>query len=336
MADSRNQLLGPLLRDVSRSFYLTLRVLPGSIRFQIGLAYLLARTTDTIADTGLIALEKRLQALDLLKSRILGKSQAPLNFTEFAQHQGTPAERILLEKCESTLGLPQTLNPGDLQLVREVIGTITSGQELDLQRFSLATANRIVALRTGEELDDYTYRVAGCVGEFWTKMCLTHLFPNRGLDESYLLAKGVCFGQGLQLVNVLRDLAADLQNGRCYLPADQLAARGLRPEDLVKLENEARLRPVYDAWLARAEAHLVAGWDYTNALPRGSVRVRLACAWPIQIGLETIRLLRASPILDPQKRLKVSRREVKKLMLRSILLYPFPAWKGLVRIPSSG
>jgi len=330
MGESRNQLLGPLLKDVSRTFYLTLRVLPGRIRPQIGLAYLLARTTDTIADTGLIRLERRLEAMELLKSRILGKSQASLDFSELAQHQGSPAERILLEKCESILGLLATLTPGDLQLVREVLGTITSGQELDLRRFGGATAHRIVALRTGEELDDYTYLVAGCVGEFWTRMCLAHVFRKRRLNESYLLANGVRFGQGLQLVNILRDLPADLRNGRCYLPADQLAQRGLTPEDLLTPINESRFRTVYETWLDRAEAHLLAGWDYTNALPRGSVHVRLACAWPIQIALETIKLLRASPILDPEKRVKIGRREVKKLMLRSALLYPFPAWKRLV------
>jgi farnesyl-diphosphate farnesyltransferase len=328
MAESPKQLLGSLLQDVSRSFYLTLRVLPAKIRSQIGLAYLLARTTDTIADTELIAPEKRLEALKHFRERILGQSQVALDFTELAQHQGTPAERILLEKCESSLGLLQMLTPADRELVRQVLGTITSGQELDLQRFGSATANRIVALRSGAELDDYTYRVAGCVGEFWTKMCLAHLFPC--LNESYLLAKGVCFGQGLQLVNVLRDLPADLRNGRCYLPADQLSARGLAPEDLLKPENETRVRPVYDIWLERAETNLFAGWDYTNALPRGSMRVRLACAWPIQIGLETTKLLRVGPILDRGKRVKVTRAEVKKLMLRSILLYPFPAWKGLV------
>ena len=52
-----HQLLTSLLRDVSRSFYLTLRILPSGIRQQIGLAYLLARTTDTIADTELLPLE---------------------------------------------------------------------------------------------------------------------------------------------------------------------------------------------------------------------------------------------------------------------------------------
>ena len=50
-------LLGGLLRDVSRSFYKTLAILPGSIRPQISLAYLLARTTDTIADTEIVPVE---------------------------------------------------------------------------------------------------------------------------------------------------------------------------------------------------------------------------------------------------------------------------------------
>lgn len=331
MSEPRNQLLGPLLKEVSRSFYLTLRVLPSRIRSQIGLAYLLARTTDTIADTGLVAPEKRLQALKELRERIMGLSRVLLDFNELRQHQGSPAERVLLEKCESALGLLETLSPGDRQLVREVLGTITSGQELDLQRFGGASADHIVALRTAEELDDYTYRVAGCVGEFWTKMCLAHLYAGKALDKSYLLAKGVCFGQGLQLVNVLRDLPADLRNGRCYLPADQLTSLGLTPQDLLKPENESRLRPIYDTWLERAESHLYAGWHYTNALPRGSVRVRLACAWPIQIGLETTKLLRAGPVLDPAKRVKVPRAQVKKLMLRSVLLYPFPSWRNLVR-----
>ncbi|MCI0869448.1 MAG: squalene/phytoene synthase family protein, partial [Chloroflexi bacterium] len=48
------RLLTDLLKGVSRSFYLTLRVLPGGIREPVGLAYLLARAADTIADTTLI------------------------------------------------------------------------------------------------------------------------------------------------------------------------------------------------------------------------------------------------------------------------------------------
>jgi farnesyl-diphosphate farnesyltransferase len=133
----------------------------------------------------------------------------------------------------------------------------------------------------------------------------------------------------LQLVNVLRDIPRDLRKGRCYLPRQSLAAAGLSPADLLSPGNHARFRPLYDQWLAQAEAHLAAGWDYTNALPAGQFRVRLACAWPILFGVRTLRLLRHENVLDDARRLKVSRPEVRALIARSILLYPWPsAWRG--------
>src|ERR1041385_7652516 len=63
-------LLTDLLKQVSRSFYLTMRVLPAAIRSQIGVAYLLARATDTIADTPIVPLADRLQSLGALRERI--------------------------------------------------------------------------------------------------------------------------------------------------------------------------------------------------------------------------------------------------------------------------
>jgi farnesyl-diphosphate farnesyltransferase len=328
MAHPQKELLSGLLRDVSRSFYLTLKLLPGPVRPQIGLAYLLARTTDTIADTELVLLGQRLQSLQDLRERIQGQRKTPLELGVLARQQGSPAERILLERCEDSLALLQTLAPGDHQLVVEVLQTITSGQELDLRRFGGASDKAIVALRTDDELEDYTYRVAGCVGEFWTKLCLAHLFPNAALDKTLLLANGVRFGKGLQLVNILRDLPADLRRGCCYLPTERLASLPMAPADLLEPANEPRLRPLYDAYLDRAEGHLLAGWAYTNALPRGSMRLRLACSWPILIGLETLKLLRAGKVLDPRQRIKVSRQRVRQLRLRSILLYPWrAAWQ---------
>ncbi len=347
--------LAQLLKQTSRSFYLTLRVLPAAVRPQIGLAYLLARTTDTIADTELVPPAQRLAALQALRGRILGASAAPLDFGALARSQAAPAERALLENVEVALAELQKLSAADLQLTRAVLETITSGQELDLQRFTVGSSAfrrqgsensnaqdftdtqppesgtpNIIALRTDAELDDYTYRVAGCVGEFWTKICRAHIFPNAKLDDAQLLADGIRFGKGLQLVNILRDLPADLRNGRCYLPAEDLTRLGLSPADLLDPASGPKLRPLYDAWLDRAESHLAAGWSYTNSLPWSCMRVRLACAWPVLIGSETLRRLRKADILDARQRVKISRSEVKRLMLRSVLLYPFPtAWQKL-------
>jgi len=303
-------------------------VLPAAVRAPISLAYRLARTADTVADTGLVPVAQRLAALERWRRLVRGESGLALDFGPLARHQGTPAERALLEHCEESLAALAALPPPVAELVRAVLETIIGGQELDLRRFGEASAERIVALATEADLEDYTYRVAGCVGEFWTRLCRARLFPWTRLDEARLLADSVRFGKGLQLVNILRDLPADLRQGRCYLPAERLAALGLQPADLLRPANEPRLRPLYHEYLDRALGHLAAGWAYTNALPRGQVRVRLACAWPILIGVGTLQRLRAVNVLDPQQRVKISRRAVRGIVARSVLRYPWrAAWE---------
>src|SRR6266571_987532 len=91
-------LLTDLLKQVSRSFYLTMRVLPDAIRPQISVAYLLARATDTVADTQIVPLTERLQALQALRERILGVATVPLDFGVLARQQSSPAEWSLLQR----------------------------------------------------------------------------------------------------------------------------------------------------------------------------------------------------------------------------------------------
>ncbi len=319
-----------LLRDVSRSFYLTLRVLPAKVRRQIGLAYLLARTSDTIADTELVPVDQRLEALKAFRERLHGTRQQPLEFARLAECQASAAERSLLEKCEASLAMIGDFDPRDQGAITAVLSTITSGQELDLIRFAGASEREIVALRSRSELEDYTYRVAGCVGEFWTKICRAHLFPAAALDQEALTAQGVKFGKGLQLVNILRDLPKDLRQGRCYLPSLELEALGIKVRELLEPATATKVRPLYNGYLDEAGAGLRAGWEYTNTLPRKCVRVRLACAWPLLIGRQTLDRLKTANPLDANSRVKVPRRTVRSLILRSILYYPFPArWQRL-------
>jgi farnesyl-diphosphate farnesyltransferase len=335
MSEAGKESPANLLKATSRSFYLTLCALPARVRPQIGLAYLLARTTDTIADTELVPVGQRLDALQKLRERISGGSSAPPDFGELARQQGLPAEKLLLEKAGDSLALLQTLSTEDLKLVREVLAIITSGQELDLKRFAGASAGKIIALETAAELDDYTWRVAGCVGEFWTRICRAHLFPNANLDERQFIADGIRFGKGLQLVNILRDLPADLKKGRCYLPAETLQPAGLSPENLLSPANEAKFLPLFHRHLDGAAAHLAAGWRYTNTLPFGQFRVRLACAWPVLIGARTIEKLRAAGAVELQQRVKVSRGDVRGIIWRSVLASPLPfAWGRL--FPAGG
>jgi farnesyl-diphosphate farnesyltransferase len=171
-------------------------------------------------------------------------------------------------------------------------------------------------------------------------MCVAHLFPapkppshaDQAVDcVDWFERSGVDFGKGLQLVNILRDLPRDLRNGRCYLAREMLDRIGLAPEDLLKPDQEGLVRPVYDGLLDRSRRFLETGWLYTCAIPQNFLRLRLACAWPLLIGFRTLEALRLGRILDPERRIKISRPEVYRILAKTVVAVPFPRiWRKLV------
>jgi len=317
-----HQAIDSLLKETSRSFYLTLKALPTRIRPQIGLGYLLARIADTVADAKGGPTHQRLHLLNQFNDRIQGRTGAVPNLTTFARLQHEPAEAQLLENASAPVSYLDQFPDADQQCIRQVLDTITSGQMLDLQRFAYATADTIIPLAREEELDDYTYRVAGCVGEFWTHLSLAHLFEANPATEARLLETGVRFGKGLQLVNILRDLPADLRVGRCYLPGAVLAEHDLTPRDLLTPETIDRFRAVYDSYLDKAAAHLDDAVEYIGLLPYRQFRLRTACMLPVLIGQRTLALLRGQNVLDAENRIKVSRPEIKQLTRQTVLAVP--------------
>lgn len=313
-------LLGDALRRTSRTFYLSLTVLPRSLREPIGLAYLLARITDSVADTTLLPPRDRRAHLLTLRDayggapadvQAIGRACAPL--------QTHAAEREIVGRVDEALARVERLPPSDREAVRGVLSTITDGQLFDLERFPGDSAAALSALDTADELDRYTYLVAGCVGEFWTVMHLAHRPRLASWNPGGMSALGVRFGKALQLTNVLRDVPADLRQGRCYLPASELGALGLEPRDLLDPRTTPRARPVLNRWLATALAHYDAAWAYALAIPRAEWRMRLACTWPLLIGLATLSAIARHP--DPlaaSRPIKISRSAVRTILIRSI------------------
>jgi farnesyl-diphosphate farnesyltransferase len=316
------ELVGDLLRRVSRSFYLSLAILPRSLREPIGLAYLLARASDTVADTRLLPRDERLRHLATLRAAYAGEARTDLAAISraYAPLQSHVAERELLERVGETLARVDALPERDRQAVRTVLATITEGQRFDLERFPGVDASDLAALDTPAELDRYTYLVAGCVGEFWTRLHVAHRPRLAGWDVAAMSADGVRFGKALQLTNVLRDVPADLRQGRCYLPARELAALGLQPRDLLQTIKTPAARPLLDRLLRDALAHYDAAWRYTLAIPRAEWRMRLACAWPLLIGLGTLAAIgrHANP-LAAERPIKISRGAVRTILARSSL-----------------
>jgi farnesyl-diphosphate farnesyltransferase len=313
-------LTGALLRRVSRTFYLSLAILSRPLREPLGLAYLLARAADTVADTRLIARPERLAHLATLRRAYAeGRGDVAPVARACAPLQPLAAERELLERVPEALGRLAALPPADAAEARAVLDTLTSGMIFDLGRFPGEDPTGLAALDTLEELDRYTYLVAGCVGPFWTALHARHRPRLHAWDGAARRTQAVQFGKALQLTNVLRDVPTDLRHGRCYVPARELGALDLAPRDLLDPAGAARARPLLDRLLALALGHYDAAWDYTRAVPRLEWRLRLACAWPLLIGLATLAALARHPApWSAAPPVKVSRRVVRGLVASSL------------------
>lgn len=319
-----NAKIDSLLESTSRSFYPTLKYLPKKIRGQIGLLYLLARVADTIADSKEGDTEELKRLLRLYNDVVQGKSENLPDFSEIANIQDNEDEGELLRNVPDVIEGLQEYSESDRERMLECLDTIVGGQILDLDRFGVAKeGGKISALSNNEELDDYTYRVAGCVGAFWTKMSLAHLISLGRYKEEELFAKGIRFGKGLQMINILRDIPEDLRFGRCYIPSEALARHDLTPEDLLEKRNIDKFRPLYDEYLDITNDHLDAAVEYIKMLPETQFRLKASCMLPVLIGQRTVTLLREGNILDSADRIKVTRDEIKsyaKKLLRALII----------------
>ena len=279
-----------ILRRTSRSFYLTIRLLPRAVRDDIALAYLLARATDTIADTATAPEGERRHLLRAARESLGRAEIAGYDAAAWAGRHRDVAERSLL------LALPdlwRRMGERDESARRPMItvmGSILEGQIFDLERFTPEAAPL-----TGEELERYTYLVAGSVGEFWTDLCAARLGHFSNEPHKLMGARARHYGQGLQLVNILRDRRMDAALGRVYVPPGEVGP-----------------------WMEQARRWLQDGADYCAALRSG--RLRYATLLPALLGWRTLVLTEAQPasVITPAK---VPRRELRQWMRRAL-----PVW----------
>ncbi len=311
-----------LLKGVSRSFGLSIRLLPAALREPVGLAYLLARTTDTIADTTSVAALRRLAVLDSLQHAIAAPQDDPqlgLTLREFARQVPDAHEKVLLERGQACLNTLSLQAPADQAVIRQVLTAIVDGQRWDL--VMLDDPQR--GVQTRAEVDRYTWQVAGSVGEFWTRMCELHLHNWHAGTHAELLQWGANYGKGLQRLNILRDAHRDLHAGRCYFPAEELEALNLDRHSLctaVRSGDRAtlvQLIPLLTEWQRMTEALLHDGLRYSLALH--GRRLRLASALPCLIGIRTLTLLRQAGAQALLSHVKLPRREIQRLLVALVL-----------------
>lgn len=347
-ADEARAFAAFALDRVSRTFALNIKVLPRPLRDQVLHAYLYCRMADTIEDDAALPAAEKSALLQAFAALFDPDLPAPLHdararafppLLPAAWRDSTDWEKILLARAPVVLAAfpryPENTRRALAACVREMCAGMAG---FALRQESLAgetgeggRGDSLIA--TVADLDRYCWFVAGTVGVMLCELFIDHA---RIGDEraARLRARAVSFGNGLQLVNILKDLADDGERGVSWLPGDLLAAEGLTASDFGRPDAppaaRARARRVHAALFAKTLGHLEEALDYTLAIPRvgrGARRLRLFCLWPLLMAAETLALLAENAgALAGGARLKITRGRVARIVRNTSLLWWSDAW----------
>lgn len=294
------------LQQVSRTFALTIPLLPAPLNDWVGNAYLLCRIVDTIEDDADLSCQDKQSHL----AKFLSVFSDPLLATDFVVHllpvisSKTPAhERALLVDTPAVLARCHSY-PVKVQNILKKAVTIMSRGMLEQQ-------GKVV---TGQQdLDRYCYVVAGVVGELLTQL-FAEYSPEIKRRRENMLPLSVSFGLGLQLTNILKDVGEDRARGVCWLPSEVLSEFGLSAENLASAPA-AKQALMMNHFVALARGHLADALEFTLQLPPHEQGLRQFCLWAIAMALLTLQRIVATPGFSSGQQVKIKRRQVHTLIL---------------------
>lgn len=217
-----------LLQRTSRSFALSIPAAVAPVDREVTVAYLLFRIADTIEDGCEVPVARRVLGLELFCQLLRAPTDPACraSFIAFArafpvQHAGY---RELLDHSLRVVDALGELRPGAARIIAEHSTRTATGC---IDWITRTDADGVLRLRSLDELRGYCYTVAGIPGEMLCELFLLDR-PTLAGVAAQLRARAVVFGEAMQLVNILKDCAADAAEGRVYLPdsvpmADALA-----------------------------------------------------------------------------------------------------------------
>ncbi len=303
------------LTGVSRSFAFTIPQLPDSLRASVTNAYLLCRVADTIEDHGSGPHGQR-QALFAQLAAAVERGAAE---QELAQQllrqlsaQAPPAERELVRNLPRLLRINAALPEAHRRTIIRCVDLLAAGMaRFDTLKSATGLANQAL-------FDDYCYHVAGVVGELLTALFCDYS-PQMAQRRAEMMKLAVAFGQGLQMTNILKDVWEDRAAGVCWLPRDVFARHGC----MLQAQADWRTDPGFQAgmreMLANARGHLEAALQYTLLIPPQEAGIRRFCSWAAGMALLTLRRIAERPDFSAQHQVKISRRQVARIVAISNL-----------------
>jgi farnesyl-diphosphate farnesyltransferase len=213
---TRDEVLEHLLLRTSRTFAMVIPRLPEPTRSAVTVAYLLLRLADTVEDSPRWPVQARQAALGSLAEALARQPAEIETLASTWRWAGVTADDGCLELLERTAVVLEALSALDGARRDVVLAHVVRSVRGMQAMLDHATA-RGHQLTSTPQLRDYCYVVAGLVGELLTGLFLLEV-PALSTVSAQLEARAVAFGEGLQLVNILKDAEADAAEGRCFVP----------------------------------------------------------------------------------------------------------------------
>jgi farnesyl-diphosphate farnesyltransferase len=310
-----------ILPRVSRTFALSVRVLPGDLGRAVLAAYLLCRIADTIEDAPTTPADEKAATLD----RLLRCFDDPAEATPLAESLATlPGDAAHVELAANTdhvFALFRALPPASQGHVRKWVEEMVVG----MRKFVLLYPHGI-RIQTIEEYKEYCYYVAGTVGYMLTDLWHEH---SHAVSESVyrrLREKSRAFGEALQTVNILKDVATDAeQENAIYIPDAHLRAHGSGHATILSAAHQSANHAALTDLVKLAWADLEDARRYLLMVPRRAWSIRTFCVWPLLFAFATLRdLTQSRAMLTKGGVVKITRAEVKSLLL----LAPVLVWSN--------
>lgn len=306
-----------ILPSVSRTFAISIRFLPGNLGRSVAVAYLICRIADTIEDDGAGTVTAKTDALDALLRAFDGPAQADAFRDAAGWVRGDWHHVELVRRSHLVFEVFRSLPDRSRDRVRHWVAEMVRG----MKKF-VVLYPRGIRIETIEEYREYCYYVAGTVGNLLTD--LWHLYaPSIGSAKYRELGRrSVAFGEALQTVNILKDIAWDAEHeNSIYIPAQSLREHGSSHQTLLSRAHESRNHAAISGFIDLAWRDLDEALEYTLAIPRRAFAIRAFCILPLLFACASLRDLSHSRLmLRPGGSVKISRAEVKALMLVGPLL----------------
>jgi len=282
-----------ILGSVSRTFALTIPLLPPSIEKVVGNTYLLCRIVDTIEDAADLSAQTKQSLSALFLDAVLEK--APVETfvhpcLDALKNYSNQDELDLIAHTPTVLRILHTCSSEDQLAVSRCVSIMSEGMSLFHGKQNQA------GLQDLSEFEHYCYVVAGVVGELLTTIFSNHS-PTFKKQISGHEDLAIAFGQALQMTNILKDSPEDKARGVSWKP--------------VNISQKALLKIAYQK--------LQDSLHYILLIPKQEQGMRRFCFLAFGLAVMTLSKIANQKQFDSKDEVKLSRSAV-------MSFYSFTQW----------